>query len=161
MRVPLSSPRSSIAPLPRPALRVGPVYEREHEQHVRAGVLVIGEGSVTPRLHWDLLKRFAARAEWLRGTSSLVTRPHCYGVVRADGSSPIVGFCGLWQTDPRFTLLLAGRELVKSAVEAEIVAALATSNEWSGEDPFPRWQPDAPWYPVFWQENLPNKAALS
>ncbi|HVW27880.1 MAG TPA: hypothetical protein VHC69_21085 [Polyangiaceae bacterium] len=75
---------------------MGPVYDREHGRHVRAGVLIFGEGSMAPRPSWNLLQRFAVRTEWLRGTFSLVTRPRCFGVVRADGSPPIVGFYGVW-----------------------------------------------------------------
>lgn len=139
---------------------MGPLYERVGGRRIRAGVLVVSEGSVAPRPFWELLQRFAARAQWLRGTFSLLTRPRCYGVVRADGASPIAGFCGVWRTAPRLTLLLAGRSLVESAIAAEMTAILG-ANATSHDDPFPRWRPGDPWTPLFWEDGMTQTDALS
>jgi hypothetical protein len=133
-------------------LSVGPVYESEGGRVVRAGVLAIADGLVAPRPFWELLQDLAVRAEWLRATFALASRPACYGVARSDGGSPVAGFCGTWQSTPRLTLLVAGRNLVsEETLESNLAACLSMAVPRRDDDPFPRWQPGDPWLPVFWE----------
>lgn len=133
-------------------LSVGPVYEREDGRVVCAGVLAIADALVTPRPFWDLLQRLAARAEWLRATFALASRPKCYGVARADGGSPVAGFCGTWQSVPRLTLVVAAKDFAfDGAIESDLYACISTRVERCDDDPFPVWQPGDPWLPVFWE----------
>lgn len=153
MHVPLYP--SSRAPKrgPRVPLSVGPVYEREGGRIVRAGVLAVADGLVAPRPFWELLQELAVRAEWLRATFALASRPKCYGVARADGGgSPVVGFCGTWQSTPRLTLIVAGKNVAsEETLASELAACFSTAVVRRDDDPFPRWQPGDPWRPVFWE----------
>lgn len=139
--MPRPSPRKRCVP---PAFSVGPLYELERGQQRRAGVLVVGDGSVPPRPFWDLLERLALHAGWLVASFSLQTRPQCYGVARAEGSALAAGFRGVWHDHPRFTLVLATLELSEAAVRAEVQRTLTPSVAPAVDDPFPRWQPGDP-----------------
>lgn len=151
MPVPLDSSSSAPQRGPRLSLSVAPVYERERGRVVRAGVLAIADGLVAPRPFWDLLQRLAARAEWLRATFALASRPTCYGVARADGAPPVAGFCGTWRSTPRLTLLVAGKDLApERRIEADLGACFSTAAARRDDDPFPDWQPGDAWRPVFW-----------
>lgn len=153
--MPVPREPSSKAPnrSPRVSPSVGPVYERERARVVRAGVLAIADGLVAPRPFWELLQELALRAEWLRATFALASRPTCYGVVRADGGgSPVVGFCGTWQSTPRLTLIVAGKNIAsEETLESELAACFSTAFVRRDGDPFPHWQPGDPWLPVFWE----------
>jgi hypothetical protein len=153
MRVPLDP--SSRAPNrgKRVSLSVGPVYERVRGHVVRAGVLAIADGLVAPSPFWELLQKLALRAEWLRATFALASRPACYGVVQADGGgAPLVGFCGTWQSTPRLTLIVAGKNIAsEETLESELAACFSTASVRRDDDPFPRWQPGDPWLPVCWE----------
>jgi hypothetical protein len=152
MHVPLDP--SSTAPNrgPRVSLSVGPVYEREGGRVVRAGVLAIADGVVAPRPFWELLQDLAVRAEWLRATFALASRPACYGVARSDGGSPVAGFCGTWQSTPRLTLIVAGKNIASEAtLESDLAACFSMAFARRDDDPFPRWQPGDPWLPFFWE----------
>lgn len=133
------------------SLSVSPVYERERGRVVCAGVLAIADGLVAPRPFWELLQELALRAEWLRATFALASRPTCYGVVRADGGgSPVVGFCGTWKSTPRLTLVVAGKNLAsEQTLGSELAACFSTALVRHDDDPFPRWQPGDRWRPVF------------
>jgi hypothetical protein len=111
---------------PRAPLSVGPVYGREGGRVVRAGVLAIADGLVAPRPFWELLQGLAVHAEWLRATFALTTRPRCYGVARADGGPPVAGFRGTWQSTPRLTLIVAGRNIAsEEAIESGLTACVS------------------------------------
>jgi len=150
-------PSSDVAvpPLKKPlypALSVGPVYERQGGKAIKAGVLVIGEGVVAPGLFWDLLQRLARRADWIRGTFALATRPACFGVVRSDGALPVTGFCGRWDTAPRLTLIIAGNDVPEGELEAAVATCLSVTDACDQDDPFPHWEPGDPWLPLFWEQ---------
>jgi len=152
MHVPLELSSRASNRGPRVSLSVGPVYEREGGRVVRAGVLAIADGLVAPRPFWELLQELAVRAEWLRATFALTSRPTCYGVARSDGGSPVAGFCGTWQSTPRLTLLVAGKNLVsEETLESDLAACFSTAFARRDDDPFPHWQPGDPWLPVFWE----------
>lgn len=137
----------------RPSLFVEPVYEQSGGKTLRSGVLAKADGLVAPHPFWQLLERLAVQATWLRATFGLASRPHCYGVARADGGSPVVGFCGTWPTAPRLTLLIAGAHLCPDEMWGEIRGCLRQYPLLGRfEDPFPPWQPGDRWAPVFWEE---------
>lgn len=151
MRVPIDSSwllarRGACSPV-----SVRPVIEREGGRIVRTGVLAIAEGAVAPAPFWELLQWVAGRAEWLRATFALATRPACFGVARADGAAPAVGFCGTWKSAPRLTLLVAGRDIATDTIEAAAAACFSAAAPPS-VDPFPPWRPGEPWLPVFWEQ---------
>jgi hypothetical protein len=132
-------------------LSVGLVYKREAGRVVRAEVLAIVDDVVARRPFWALLERLALRAEWLRATFALASRPTCCGVAPADGTSPVAGSCGTWQSAPRLTLIVAGKNITEDALDAVVTACLVPVVAQRDEDPFPRWQPGDPWLPVFWE----------
>jgi hypothetical protein len=152
MHFPLDLSSRALNRGPRVPLSVGPVYEREGGRVVRAGVLALADGLVTPRPFWELLQELAVRSEWLRATFALASRPTCYGVARSDGGSPIAGFCGTWQSAPRLTLLVAGKNIAsEETIESDLLACFSPSTARCDDDPFPHWQPGDPWLPVFWE----------
>lgn len=137
---------------PRFSLGVGPAYEREGGRVVRAGVLAIADGLLAPRPFWELPQELAVRAEWLRATFALASRPNCSGVARADGGSPVAGFCGTWQSTQRLTLIVAEKNIVsQKTLESDLAPCFSTAFVRRVDDPFPHWQPGEPWLPVFWE----------
>ncbi len=74
MHLPLDPSSTTPNRGPRVPLSVGPLFEREGGQVVRADVLAIADGIVTPRPFWELLQGLAARAEWLRAYDTTTTR---------------------------------------------------------------------------------------
>jgi len=136
----------------RRALSVGPLYESQNGRIIRVGTLVLASGLVAPRSFWELLQRVARRADWLRATFALASRPRCYGVARADGSVPVLGFSGVWQSAPRLTLLVAGGDIGERALECEARTCLSEANAAGDDDPFPPWQPGDPTRAILWEE---------
>jgi hypothetical protein len=130
-------------------LSVGPVYERAAGRVVRAGVLAFGGGAVAPRPFWGALQQLARRADWLRATFALTSRPSYYGVARADGRALSASFRGTWQTPPRLTLLVAGELVTEPFVEGLLLSCLG--HEGDGDDPFPPWRPGEPWAHASWE----------
>lgn len=132
----------------RHAVSIGPLYENQNGHIVRAAALVLASGPVGPRAFWELLQRVARRTEWLRATFALTSRPRYYGVARADGAAPVVGFSGVWQSAPSLTLIVAGRDIGEGALEAEVRDCLFAADTAEDDDPFPRWQPGDPTGPI-------------
>ncbi len=135
----------------RSPLSVRPVYEPAAGRVVRSGLLAIAHGLVAPRPFWELLQWLAARAEWLRATFALASRPQCYGVARADRGSPVAGFCGTWRSTPRLKLVVAGKNLSEETIGSALSVCLSAAFAQRDDDLFPRWQPGDPWTPVFWE----------
>lgn len=75
MHIPLAP--SSMTPNRglRIPLSVGPLYEREAGRVVRVGMLTIADDLAAPRPSWELLQELTVRAERLRATFTLASRP--------------------------------------------------------------------------------------
>jgi hypothetical protein len=64
----------------------------------------------------------------------------------------VAGFCGTWQSTPRLTLIVAGKDLApEHRIESDLTACFSTAVVRRDDDPFPHWQPGDPWLPVFWE----------
>jgi hypothetical protein len=111
---------------------------------VRAGVLAVADGLVAPRAFWDALQQLAARADWLRATFGLASRPRCYGFACADGGALNAGFHGTWQTPPRLTLIVAASSISEESIESALSECFSPASAPPDGDPFPRWEPGDP-----------------
>ncbi len=149
----VGSPRTARGTRGRRTLSIGPLYESQNGRVVQAGALVLASGLVGPRPFWELLQRIARRADWLRATFALASRPRCHGVARADGAALVVGFSGIWQAAPSLTLVVAGGGIGERVLEAEVRSCLVVAaGAADGDDPFPPWQPGDPTRAILCEE---------